>query len=400
MMPPMLRKLLLIAVPTLVLTGVLALAAVEVWVRASWDSRQGTPGFYMTDPVLGLRLAPGYDGWFAGVPVRINALGFRDQRDYAVEKAPGTFRILVLGDSVTFGHGALDETTYPYLLEQQLKAWRGDVNWEVWNLGVPGYNTRQELDYLTEVRSRYQPDLVIVGFYSNDFDGNAAPPPVSATRRALASVQRVMQRRMYSYEFYKRAFLTLRWRLLTDATDRQRIEHLATEQELLAPGAQTEVPGNRSLTDAEYFDDAAVESFVCTGVPGIDRRTVEEWRARAADPASDLAPWVQAVRQLQAIGAAGPFPVVFFINLAPDTCPGEDRFYDGGMIGFDNALLEVMGNGAPAVSSAPAFLHYRPSQMPAASAHAFGNANRVKAETLFNYLRDHVPAIASATARR
>jgi hypothetical protein len=92
--------------------------------------------------------------------------------------------------------------------------------------------------------------------------------------------------------------------------------------------------------------------------------------------------------------------VVFFINLAPDICPGEDRFYDGGMIGFSEALLEVMADGAPAVSSAPAFLHYRPSQMPAASAHSFGNANRVKAETLFTYLRDHVPAIAPAPPRR
>ena len=88
---------------------------------------------------------PSYDGWFAGVPVRINNLGFRDPREYPLEKPPGTFRILVLGDSVTFGHGSLYETTYPYLLEQRLKQWRPSVNWQVWNLGVPGYNTRQEL---------------------------------------------------------------------------------------------------------------------------------------------------------------------------------------------------------------------------------------------------------------
>ena len=61
----------------------------------------------------GQRLAPNYDGWFAGVPVHINGLGFRDARDYALEKGPNTFRILVLGDSVTFGHGSVDEHTYP-----------------------------------------------------------------------------------------------------------------------------------------------------------------------------------------------------------------------------------------------------------------------------------------------
>ena len=54
----------------------------------------------------------------------INSLGFRDRREYSLEKPPNTFRILVLGDSVTFGHGTLDDTTYPYLLEQQLRAGR------------------------------------------------------------------------------------------------------------------------------------------------------------------------------------------------------------------------------------------------------------------------------------
>ncbi len=140
------------------LIGVLVCtAAVEVWVRARWDERRGTPGFYVSDAALGQRLRAGYNGWFAGVPVRINNLGFRDPRDYELKKPAGTFRILVFGDSVTFGHGAVYETTYPYLLEGKLEAWRPDVRWEVWNLGVPGYNTGQELAYLREVRCALRP---------------------------------------------------------------------------------------------------------------------------------------------------------------------------------------------------------------------------------------------------
>ena len=46
------------------------------------------------------------------------------------------------------------------------------MNWEVWNLGVPGYNTGQELAYLEEIGPRAKPDLVIVGFYPNDFSGD------------------------------------------------------------------------------------------------------------------------------------------------------------------------------------------------------------------------------------
>src|SRR4029453_3113410 len=102
----------------------LAACAIELWVRATWDPRQGRPGFFLSDAVRGQRLAAGYDGWFAGVPVHINSLEVRDRREFAPAKQPSTFRILVLGDSVTFGHGSLH--SYPELLEQRLKAWRPD----------------------------------------------------------------------------------------------------------------------------------------------------------------------------------------------------------------------------------------------------------------------------------
>src|SRR5262245_17512129 len=155
------RKLLLLALPATLLAGAVLALGIELWVRAHWDYSRGTPGFYESDATRGQRLSPGYRGWFAGVPVEVTALGFRDSRQYALEKSPGTFRILVLGDSVTFGHGATYETTYPYLVEQRLRTWRPDVNWQVWNLGVPGYNTRQELSYLQEVGPAYKPDLVV-----------------------------------------------------------------------------------------------------------------------------------------------------------------------------------------------------------------------------------------------
>ena len=78
----------------------------------------------------------------------------------------------MLGDSVTFGHGSVYETTYPRLLEERLRRWRPDVDWQVWNAAVPGYNTSQELAHLLEVGGRFQPDLVIVGFFENDLIGN------------------------------------------------------------------------------------------------------------------------------------------------------------------------------------------------------------------------------------
>ena len=366
-----------------------AMILIEVWVRLRWDDTKGTPGFFLTDAARGQRLAPGYDGWFAGVPVRINSLGFRDRRDYTLEKPANTIRILVLGDSVTFGHGALDDTTYPYLLEQRLRAWRPDVRWEVWNLGVPGYNTRQELTYLQEIGPLAKPDLVVVGFYPNDFTGNnAAAPPPSRLRRAAAATLRTIQRHLYSYEFYKRAILTLRWRLFTSESDRLRIEHLTTEQQLTArSGSVADGPSQR-LTEVEYLNDPAADQFHCRDAGPVltGGGRGDELRRRAPH----LADWFGAVDAFQQLHREKQYRIVFFVNMAPIVCHGADRFFDGGRLADDAALLEVLGRDTPAVSTTRAFLQYRPSQMPAAGDHAFGNSNAVKADVLFRYLRDRV----------
>ena len=75
-------------------------------------------------------------------------------------------------------------------------------------------------------------------------------------------------------------------------------------------------------------------------------------------------------------------------NLSPKPCNGEDRFYDAGSFDEEALMLELLGAGTPAVSSLRAYLHHRPSQMPGAGGHAVGNANRVKADVLFEFLRD------------
>lgn len=380
------RKLVLVALPAAVIGGVLSAVLIEAWVRWQWDETKGTPGFYVSDPVLGIRLNANYDGWFAGVPAHVNALGFRDTRDYDLAKPPGTFRIIVLGDSVTFGHGTLFETSYPYLLEQRLKAWRPSTNWQVWNLGVPGYNTGQELSYLDEVGPRFQPDLVIVGFYPNDLTNNEVIQEPTVWRRLGSAVQRTMQRHLYSYEFYKRAFLTLRFRLLTSAADRGRLEQLANEDALLAR-QDASTSAQQQLTGVDYFSDEEVASFVCPGESSqTDPTGARELRAAIQEKEPEITRWLEAVRALQQRHRDGRYRIMFFLNMAPKPCKGDDRFYDAGSFDEDALLLELLGEGTPAVSSLRAYLHHRPSQMPGAGGHSVGNANRVKADVLFDFL--------------
>ncbi|TKB76745.1 MAG: hypothetical protein E8D45_05820, partial [Nitrospira sp.] len=94
-----------------------------------------------------------------------NSQGFRGTREYAVVKPPGVFRIVALGDSTTLGHGVEDDETFSAVLERQLSASRPT---EVLNMGVSGFGTAEELIQLREVGLRYQPDLVVLGYWPND----------------------------------------------------------------------------------------------------------------------------------------------------------------------------------------------------------------------------------------
>jgi hypothetical protein len=375
----------MLSLPAAVLAILTAAALIEAYVRVTWDPLRGTPGLFLADAYTGQRLAAGYTGWFAGVPVRINNLGFRDSRDYALSKGPRTFRILVLGDSVTFGHGCVYEHTYPYLLERRLRAWRPDIDWQVWNAAVPGHNTSQELAYLQDIGPRVQPDLVIVGFFENDLIGNRTAPPgrlAIAGRRAARSVQR----RLRSFELYRKAYLQASWRVSGSEAIRKRLEHIATEEMLLADARRVKDLPEQRLTPFERLSADAVRSARCVYGQTPDPAELETLKR---DP--ETRRWVDAVQGFQRLHRERRYRIVFFANMAPAVCPDGDLFYDGGTSLWNEYFLRVLSaGGTPALGSYQAFLHTRPSQMPLARGHAIGNANVVKAEVLFEHLRAQV----------
>jgi hypothetical protein len=379
------RKLLFLTVPAAAVMAIVMAAAVEVWVRATWKPRKGRPGFFLTDAVRGQRLAAGYDGWFAGVPVHINRLELRDQREYELAKRPNTFRILVLGDSVTFGHGSVSEHTYPFLLEQRLKAWRPDVDWQVWNAAVPGYNTSQELAHLLEAGPRAQPDLVIVGFFENDLIGNRDVGSPGLPAKASAATLSFLRRHVYSLELYKRVYLQLAWMLSRSDDYHRRVEHLGTEESLLAGVEDASALKQQTITPFERFTDEQVRGITC--VYGMKPNAA---LIPAIEHESGFPAWVAAVRGFQRLHAAGAYRVLFFLNDVPPVCPDGDVFYDGGSRTIDEFYLRVMSAGTPARSTYDAFLHVRPSQMPNASGHSLGNSNVVKADVLFEFVREQV----------
>lgn len=379
------RKLLLVALPAALVAALLMALLIEGWVRWSWDATRGTPGFLVSHPIRGQRLGFNYRGWFAGVPVRTNALGFRSERDDTVARNANTFRILVLGDSVTFGHGAVHD--YPSLLEARLKHWRPDIDWQVWNLGVPGYNTSQELSYLLDVAPRYQPDLVIVGFFINDIIGNEPAPSASMARNAASRTLAFLQQHVYSMEFYKRVVLTAAWRLSGSDNYRRRFENLESEERMSATLTEVEAAQQQAITPFDRFSESDAAALRCVGGMPPSAKDLAELQAQPDWPA-----FVNAVRAFQDLDRKRVYPIMFFLNLVPPVCPDGDFFYDGKSIEHEYFVKLFSESGTPTVSAYPAFLRVRPSQMPRAEAHAIGNANQLKADTLFESLQGRLAA--------
>lgn len=83
------------------------------------------------------------------------------------DKRPGTFRVMTLGCSTTFGWGVDDASSYPARLEQLIRA-DGRTDVEVINGGQPGYTTFQGLWLWDSVLRHYQPDVVLIGYVVQD----------------------------------------------------------------------------------------------------------------------------------------------------------------------------------------------------------------------------------------
>ena len=84
-----------------------------------------------------------------------------------MDKPDGTFRIMTLGCSTTFGWGVADAESYPGVL-QSLISDGGYEHIEVINGGQPGYTSFQGMWLWEEVLKHYQPDLVLIGYVVQD----------------------------------------------------------------------------------------------------------------------------------------------------------------------------------------------------------------------------------------
>jgi lysophospholipase L1-like esterase len=127
------------------------------------------------------------------VVIETNSLGLRHPE--LGRKSDDEFRVLVLGDSITFGDYVPFEETYTAQLESRLDGSRPRVT--VINAGLPGAGASDELYHYLEICDAVDADLILVGMYLNDaqsggrFYARSLPEPYASSRFLSWLVNRV-----------------------------------------------------------------------------------------------------------------------------------------------------------------------------------------------------------------
>jgi len=100
--------------------------------------------------------------------VDANSLGFPGP-EYPVQKPDDVFRIFVTGDAFSSAEGVNTDQSWPRLLEDQLNQMTGGKNVEVLNFSMTGYGPNQYAEVIKKYAPIYQPDLILVEVFVNDF---------------------------------------------------------------------------------------------------------------------------------------------------------------------------------------------------------------------------------------
>jgi hypothetical protein len=169
----------------LVLSTLLALLLAEVVVRTFFPRRTIAvltglyPAMFAPSDYLPYRLQPNFSGRLArgefDTTIRINSRGYRGG-EFAAGRGEDALRILVAGDSFTFGWGVDDQEAYPAGLQPRLAAAVPSRRVEVINAGFAAcYSPDTYYLYLKREGLHLAPDVIVVGLYvGNDLDNIAA----------------------------------------------------------------------------------------------------------------------------------------------------------------------------------------------------------------------------------
>lgn len=137
---------------------------------ADWVTLEETGAVRRTSDLRAVELVPGYEGPFKRVTLRTNRWGLRD-REYEREKPSGTYRIAVLGSSITMGSGVENEETFENLVEDRLNEGRGPAAYdrvEILNFSMAGFSVLQSTRVMDVKAVGFDPDMVLNVIHMNE----------------------------------------------------------------------------------------------------------------------------------------------------------------------------------------------------------------------------------------
>ena len=278
-------------------------------------------GMYVADARAGYRLTPGFSGRLVRrgsvTDFSTNAVGLRGG-----EIGPKTKpRVLALGDSMTWGWGVAQGEEWNHGVGPEV-ARLGGPEVEGLNGGVNGYGTANELARLEELGPALSPDLVLLGFFPNDYADNLLGATGAYTVRDGYLFD------LASEQWYREHWLTRHshlWRLVTAAGETYRVRY--------AGGVPNARPGRR-LTAEELHEGMVLSSDYIRRMAAVTRRLGARlavvWLPPVAYTLAGFRPEdIPLQRELQGrVAAAGILSLDLLPTLTAE--PGREGLYISG----------------------------------------------------------------------
>lgn len=137
--------------------------------------------------------------WPDYIYYKTNSLGFLD-REFLSHKNTNVYRILSIGGSYTAGAGLPRNKAYSHIIEQQLmKRLSGTQQVEVYNLGMCGATTKDEITRIINYGEKLKADMVIFTYYIELKKNKAGGSPLSLTDKSLKGLIRIGSYAAYWY---------------------------------------------------------------------------------------------------------------------------------------------------------------------------------------------------------
>lgn len=268
---------------------------------------------YEYHPVVGYRFIPNlkaripHEG--GGYLVHVNEQGFRSNRPFVKEAAPGVRRVLFFGDSFTAGDAVSNHQRYSDLLEARLSnALDGPV--ETYNFGLSSTGTDQQYLAWREFAQGVEHDVLVIAVFVENI-------------RRVAAHYRPHRDADGQERIYAKPYFTLDGERLQlhnvppRATPYEMEELSAAEQNVVDKGGRFAFL--RKVVNAVGAKDAVQRLTRYQPLPAYDTPDTPDWRLMRAI----LSEWVRAAPRPVVLM---PLPLPQHLDQSCDPGPYQARF--------------------------------------------------------------------------